>query len=191
MRPKSSPPPGQGFTLIELLIVIVMIAIISAIAMPRVNISHYRADAAMRKAQSILQQAHHSAIQRQSNVIVSFDTAQSRIRVALDTNNNNKIDDWEDVRWKQLDDHIQFLAPPIAVSGFTVSSVNGDNIGSLDQMPTVVYRRNGAVSSNFTLYLGTRKDKDTDFRGLSVSRATGRVELYRLGREQTWYSANY
>lgn len=169
----------SGVTLIELMIVISVMAIMSAIALPRLNVSGYRADAAMTTLQTVLQQAQRSAIVRQADVMVSFDTAGGRVRVVVDTNGNHSYDVGEDVRWHPLEEGARFATPPSGVQTAGGAPVVGSAIVTRDGYPTVFYHRDGAVSSELELFLRSARPDLGDFRALHVRQATGRVREYR------------
>lgn len=186
------PSARFGFTLFEVLVVLVIIAIVAGMAIPKMSTSGFRADASMRTVQAVLQQAQRSAIQRQSDIMVSFDLAGGRVRVVYDANNNHAIDGGEQVNWKPLEEGSLFATPPSAIRGTVASPVAGDNLAvSGEGYPTVYYRRNGSASSTFTVYLRSATDRLTDFRALNVTQATGRVELFRLSGNNKWSRGSY
>lgn len=169
----------SGFTLIELMIVISVMAIVGAMALPRLRISGYRADAAMTTLQTVLQQAQRSAIVSQTDVMVSFDTAGERVRVVVDANGNRAYDVGEDVRWHALEEGARFATPPSGVQTTGGAPVAGSAIVTRDGYPTVFYQRDGAVSSELELFVRSARPSLADFRALHVRQATGRVREYR------------
>jgi len=175
-----------GYTLLEILIVLVLVAVIGRIAIPRVSLSRFRADGAMRVAQAVLQQAERNAVQRQTDVMVSFDTVGGRVRMVYDVNNNHLVDAGEEVHWKSLEEGNRFAVPRIGVNGAVAKSIVGNNIAtSADGYPTVYYHRDGASSSGIEAYLRSSTAADSNgFRALVVTQATGRVDLYRSGDGQ-------
>lgn len=168
-----------GVTLIELMIVISVMAIMGAIALPRLRIAGYRADAAMVSLQTVLQQAQRSAIVRQTDVMVSFDTAAGRVRVVVDANGNRAYDAGEDVRWHPLEEGARFATPPSGVQTAGGAPVTGSAIVSRDGYPTVFYHRDGAASSEVELFVRSARPGLGDFRALHVRQATGRIREYR------------
>jgi len=183
MRDSVRSGPRPGFTLLEIMIVLVMIGILGGLAIPRLNTGRFKVDAAMHVAQAALQQAERSAIQRQTNVIASFDIANNRIRIHNDVNNNGTIDAGETTRWMTLEDGVRFATPPKGLtSGSVASPVTGNNIKtSADGFPMITYRRDGAASSSAEIYMRSSSTDTNDFRVLTVTQSTGRVDLYRYG----------
>jgi prepilin-type N-terminal cleavage/methylation domain-containing protein len=179
---------SAGFTLIETLIVVTILGILAAFALPRLRSGQYDADSAMSTIQGALQQAQRFAIVRQTDVMVSFDTAGARVRTVYDVNNNHQYDAGEEIHWKPLDQGNRFVTPPSGVQMTASASVVGSNLATRDNFPTIYYHRDGAVSSEIELYVSSyRKDK-SDIRGLHVRQATGRVQLYRYDGS-TWTGA--
>src|SRR5688572_1888643 len=101
----------KGVTMIELLIVMIILGVVAAMAVPRIDMNAYRADAAARGVRGVLQIAQRSAITRQSNVVVTFDSTNRRMTVLEDNNDNGTADVGERVINKPLDEHVRFIAP--------------------------------------------------------------------------------
>lgn len=177
-----------GFTLIELLIAVTLLGIVCALAIPRLHVSTYNVDAGMRSIQGALQQAQRNAIVRQTDVMVSFDTAGGRIRTVFDVNNNHLLDPGEEVHWRTLEDKNRFGVPPRGVQLAGGAAVVGSSLASRDGYPTVYYHRDGALSSEVEIYLRSSRPDTQDFRALHVRQATGRVQLYRYNGT-TWTGA--
>ena len=82
----------RGFSLIELLVAIAIMAVISAIAIPRINTQQFKQDSAARVTRSALQIAGRLAVGKQFDVIVSFDLSRSMIRILEDRDNDGAAD---------------------------------------------------------------------------------------------------
>jgi prepilin-type N-terminal cleavage/methylation domain-containing protein len=177
-----------GFTLIEMLIVVSVMGILAGLALPKFRSAGFDADAGMRTVQSALQQAQRAAILRQTDVMISFDTAGRRVRIVYDVNNNHQLDAGEEVHWKPLEPGDRFVLPPAGVQMTAIASVVGSALATRDNYPTVYYHRDGAVSSEFELYVTSHRADKTDMRAIHVRQATGRVQLYRYNGS-TWIGA--
>ncbi len=70
----------QGFSLIEMLIVVTLVAIVTAMVMPKVNYVAYRVDVGARSFRAALQRAQAYAVSSQHNMLVAVDAANARAR---------------------------------------------------------------------------------------------------------------
>ena len=172
-------PNGWAFTVIELMIVLAIIGVIAAFAYPKVNFTQFRVDAAARAVRVALQNAERLAVTRQYDVVVSFDTANRRIRILEDNNNNATVDAGEHVIFAQLEDSVHFAVPPAGVSGSPGSAIDGSSIRTVDNMPTLIFHRDGAASSGADIYITSRRALDDDFRCVRVVQSTGRTLWWR------------
>lgn len=172
-----------GFSIIELLIVMVLIAILATMAVPRARTTTYRADAAALLARTLLQHAQRNAITRQSNVIVSFDSVYARLRLVEDYNNNDTLNTTDRVSFRRLEEGARFARPPMGrVGGASASgAVEGTALRIVSSLPGVIFRRDGSASTDLELYLTMRATVATDYRALVVSPTTGRVDVYKWG----------
>lgn len=169
----------SGFTLLEIMIVVSLMAIVGAMALPRLRLSRFRADAGMRTVQVSLQQAQRSAVLRQTDVMVSFDTTGNRVRIVFDANGNHSYDSGEEIHWRPLEDGARFGTPPSGVQTSGGAPVVGSAIVTRDSYPTVIYHRDGALSSELELFVRSARPDVRDFRALHVRQSTGRVQLYQ------------
>lgn len=168
-----------AYTLIEMLIVLVIISIIATFAYPRVNFTQFQVDAAARSVRIALQNAQRLAVTRQHNVIVSFDPVHGKVRVVEDNNNNSAMDAGERTTWLTLEDSAHFVLPPAGVNGPVTSAIVGSTLTTINGLPSIVFRRDGAGSTDLEVYLTSRREKPADFRAITVVQATGRTDWYK------------
>lgn len=176
--------------MVEIIIVLVMMAVIAAMAIPKLNLSQFRADAAAQQVRSVFQTAQRTSLTRQFDVIVSVDTAQFGLRIAEDLNNDGSIQVSEWKFWRPTGEGNKFAIPPKGLNASTVtSSVIGAQLKIVDGMKSVIFHRDGSTSTDAEIYVQSEYKGRTDYRAISVTRATGRTELYRLsgtGSTATW-----
>jgi prepilin-type N-terminal cleavage/methylation domain-containing protein len=171
----------RGFTLLELVIVMVMMGVIAGLAIPRLNLSRYRIDAAAQQVRSVFQTAQRTSLTRQYDVIVSVDTLKGGLRIAEDVNNNGAIEVSEWKFWRPPGEGNHFTRPPIGLNTTNVATaVVGGNLKVVDGLPSVIFHRDGSTSSDMEIYVATEYKRRTDFCVVSLTRSTGRSELYRL-----------
>lgn len=181
--------PNRAFTVIELMIVIAIIGIVAAFAYPKVNFTQFRVDAAARTVRVALQNAERLAVTRQYDVVVSFDTVNSRIRILEDNNNNATIDAGEHVIYAPLEDSVHFSVPPTGISGSVGGPINGGTIKTVDGMPTLIFHRDGAASSDADIYITSKRASSDDYRCVRVIQSTGRTLWWRY-LNGTWEQAS-
>ena len=176
-RPERS--SRRGFTVLELLIVVAIIGIIATLAFPKVNFTQFQVDAGARLIRINLQNAQRLAVARQYDVIVSFNLAKNSMRIVEDGNNNGAIDGGERVSWRSLEDNVHFAVPITGLNGAAGGSVIGSNLKTIDGMPSVIFRRDGAASSDVEIYLTSKRAKSNDYRAVQVVQATGRSDWFK------------
>ncbi len=181
--------PRRGFTLLELTVVLIMVGIIAAMAVPRLNYEKYRADAAMRTVRTILQGAQRNAIMRQTNVVVAFDIANKQMHIVEDANNNCTYDGGERSTSRPLEDGARFAIPAAGYGGTPSSAVTGSNLCSMLGLPAVQFLRDGAASTSLDVYLTSSRGSAVDYRLIRVTMATGRTESFRYNGT-TWTRLN-
>jgi prepilin-type N-terminal cleavage/methylation domain-containing protein len=172
-------PIRRGFSVIELLIVCAIVGIFATLAYPRVNFTQFQVDAGARIVRVTLQNAERLAVTRQYDVVVSFDVTRKRLRILEDGNNNDAVDKGERVTYAALENGVHFKIPPAGLSGPVTSAISGSNLKTVDGMPTIVFRRDGAASTDLEVYLASRKELPNDWRAIQVVQSTGRADWYR------------
>lgn len=167
----------SGFTLVELVIVALVVALVSAIAMPQLGLGRVRADGAAREVMSSLMAAQTKAILRQHDVLVEFDTADSRITVTEDQDNDGVRDGSELATVITIPDGIRLTrasAPAHSMGGGPVSFSSGRRM-----LPTVTFHRNGSASESGIVYIAPSAfdggAEPESAHALIVERSTGRV----------------
>ena len=175
-----------GFTLLELVVVLVIVGVITALAIPRLDLSSYRADASVQGMRTILQQAQRAALEQQYDIYAIFDTAAQAVTIAEDANNDGVIQATEHIRRQTLFENTKYMLPPTGLDGAVTSAVNGSSLGSMDGMPAIVYHRDGATSSSLDVYVGSAADPTTGYRAVRIARATGRTTWFRYVPSRGW-----
>jgi prepilin-type N-terminal cleavage/methylation domain-containing protein len=178
-----------AFSLIELVIVLVMMAVIMRMALPKLNTGAFRADAAAQQVRSVFQTAQRTSLTRQFDVIVSVDTTTFGLRIAEDSSNDGIIQTNEWRFWRPTGEGSAFVVPPKGLNGAVSSPVVGSNIKSISNLPSIIFHRDGSTSSDGEIYVQNSYKGRTDYRAITVTRATGRTELWRLsgtGPSASW-----
>ena len=181
-RPRSLGSAGAlrgGFTIIELVMVLTILGVVATFALPRINLTQYRMDSAVRLTRTTLQRAQRMAITRQHDMVVSFNVSGRAIRVIEDANNDGLLSAGERVTRVHLEEGARFEVPPVGVRGAVLAAVVGPQLRTLDGMPTVVFHRDGAASTDLEVYLSAGRSRNNDFRGITVVQSTGRTEWWR------------
>ena len=181
------PPAGRGgFTMVEMLIVITMMAIVAAMALPRVNVSRIQSKSSIQALGTTMLAMQREAISRQHNIVVMVDTAQRQLRVLYDANDNLAINNGERVRGIPLGEGIQFGRPAtVPVRTFGGAAVNFTTQETTTSRPAIGCFRNGSAREFGGVYLTTRlalagdPDHRNETWAMEMIRATGRSEWMR------------
>jgi len=170
---------NAGLTLIELLVALTIMAALSAIAIPKINTTRFRMDQSVALVRGTLQMAERLSVTKQFDVVVSFDLARNMVRILEDADNDAVVDAGERIVWKALEDGARFQAPAQGVSGAASSAILGSNLQTVGGLPSIIFRRNGAASSNLEVYLTSAQNNPGDFRAVTVERAIARSAWFR------------
>ncbi|MEO7963317.1 MAG: type II secretion system protein [Gemmatimonadaceae bacterium] len=178
-RIRAFSPARRGFSLVEMLIVAVLLGLIAAFAVPRVNYERYRADAAMRTLRVVLQGAQRNAIMRQTNVVVAFDMTNRKMIIVEDANNNCTWDSGERKSVRPLEEGAKFAIPASPYGAPASAAVSGANTCTMLGFPAIQFLRDGAASTDLNAYVTSSRGTSADFRLIRVTMATGRTEAFR------------
>jgi prepilin-type N-terminal cleavage/methylation domain-containing protein len=168
----------SGFSMIELVTTLIIMGIVAAMAVPKIDLSRMRSDAALRELTMVMMQAQRTALTKQHDVIVSIDVATSRVRIVEDKNNSGTYDTGDRAVWMALESGVKFSAAPAALDGLTgvTSFVKPKTI---DAMPSLIFRRNGAASSDAALFLSARPSDAGASRAVYITQSTGRADAFK------------
>jgi prepilin-type N-terminal cleavage/methylation domain-containing protein len=172
----------SGFTMIETILVLVIIGTVAAIGLPRLDVYKYRSDATAVMIRSLLMQAQREAVVGQHDLIVSIDTVKHRMMLGFDKNNDGTVALTERIRTQALPENSRFSRPATAMSTSGMNdygAIRAEGLKSVSGYPSVVFRRDGSVSTPIELYTTSARGKATDWRVASVVQATGRTEYLR------------
>lgn len=176
-------PSRRGFTMIEAIVVLVIIGVVTALGLPRLDVFKYRADAGAAQVRALLMQAQRDAIVRQHDLVVSFDTTRGRLILGYDQNNDGQIATGERIRTQSLPENTRFAPPPAPVPGGTgmtsYGAIRAQELNTISGLPSITFRRDGSVSTALELYTTSARAKATDFRATTVVQATGRTGYLR------------
>lgn len=174
--------------MVETVVVLVIIGVMASIGLPRLDYFKYRADGAAVQVRALLMQAQRDAIVRQHDLVVSIDTAGRRLILAYDQNNDGVIAKSERLRIQSLPENNRFARPPKSLTSVGLAdlgAIRARSVKSVSGHPSVVFRRDGSVSTPLELYTTSARGAPGDFRVTTVVEATGRTAILRY-TGSTW-----
>jgi prepilin-type N-terminal cleavage/methylation domain-containing protein len=175
---KAATGVARGFTLAEIMIVMIIMGILGSMIARGINSGPYRMDAAARVVRSAMQQAQRTAILRQYDVVVSFDSSRRRMRVFEDADNDHSLDPTELVNYRALETGSRFARPTTGVDGASGAAFIAPAL-SVAGLPSVVFHRDGSTNDAIVVYIADAAPGAKTFRAVGVTRSTGRVQWYR------------
>lgn len=180
----------RGFSIIELTVALVIISIIAAMAIPRLNVERYKSDAAMRVVKTVLQSAERNAIMRQTNIVVSFDIVARKMEILEDANNNCVADAGERLTSRPLEEGAKLAVPSTPYPATApATAVSGPNLCTMRAHPAIQFLRDGAASTDADIYVTSSRGTQRDFRMVRVTQASGRTESFSF-TGTTWRRYN-
>lgn len=177
------PSRRDGFTIIEATFALMFIGVILAIAIPRLRTDHLKVDAGTRTAMLVLLGAQRTAVHKQHDVVVAFDTTSLLLRVHHDADNDGTMDAGENVSTIQLEGVLfgRGAAPARPMGGAAVTYTR-----TQAGLPAVTFQRGGSAGEFGGLYLrpGVGVARAEDVRAIEIERSTGRASrlLYAGGQ---------
>jgi Tfp pilus assembly protein FimT len=179
--------------MIEMAIVVGLIAILAAIALPNLNFSRYRMDANARTVQNQFIAQQLTAIQKNMPVMVTIVYDEGHLTITEDANSNGAADAGEYTYNRSLVEGAQFIIPPVSIDSATPYYATGPGLTYLSQTylyPTVTFYPNGSTSGDVVIYIGSTAGRLTDMRALQITGATSKVKFYRMASDGTWRLAD-
>ena len=161
------------------MLVLALIAIMAAMALPKVSFLRFRQDANGRLVQRTLISAQQTAIKNNTNVLFVIDYAAARMRVVQDTNSNGAIDGSDPwISWA-LADGAKFAIPTVTLDGATAYYATGPGITTTSAGPTLTFLPNGSASGDAIVYIGVSSGRSDALRAIELAGSTGRSRLWR------------
>lgn len=181
---------AAGMTMVEVMITIIIIGIVAAVGLPRIDFEGAKANSAMRTVTLTFAHAQREAVSLQMDVWVAVDTAGKTIRLHEDRNNDGIIQNGERVSHAPLDDGVIFNTSGATALSFGAAIVSFTR--TQGGLPALVFHRDGTANETGGLYLTTAKARAQFAAGMSRGAFKQRaVEIDQAtGRAYWWTYAN-
>src|SRR5665213_1297669 len=180
----------RGWTMIEMSIVLALVAVLVAIALPNIDFSRYRMGANARTVQNQFIAQQLNAIAKNMPMIATIVYDQGHLTITEDANSNGHADATEYTYNRALVEGAQFITPPVTIDGATPYYATGPGLTYLNQTylyPTVTFYPNGSTSGDVVIYIGSTSGRLQDMRALQITGATSHVKFYRMMSDGTWH----
>jgi prepilin-type N-terminal cleavage/methylation domain-containing protein len=175
--------PIRGFTMVELVITMVIIGLLTAIVIPKIDLARFQVEGTMQSVGTLMLAAQRLAVTRQHDVVARFDLTNNTIRLLQDKNDDGLIGANEHVQTVYLGEKVVFgrgFAParPIGNGPITFTQQTAGQA-------SVTFHRNGSASEEGGFYLTSQRAASgyasgkNDTRAIEVERGTGRVRWFR------------
>jgi prepilin-type N-terminal cleavage/methylation domain-containing protein len=176
MRRAVPPARGMGrggFSLIEMILVVVLVAILARLALPRLDYGRYRVNSDARAVEMTLAYAQRLAVSLQHNVLVTFNTSTNQVVTTEDKNDDGVYTSGERVRGFSLSTGVVFAR----VGAPDLPAPNPTN-----ELTAITFFRDGSASTAGVVFLSTVRavtgNSAEDTRAITVTRATGRPSWF-------------
>ena len=183
----------RAFTMIELAIVMGVVAILAAIALPNISFSRMILDSSAATVQNSIVSTQVQVVQHNYPYILSFCFLRSQYRMVGDANSDGKYSFGESINWRTLPENLKFVIPPTTIDGAAPWYATGPGLHYINSSvcgttsPTLTLYPNGSSSGDVVIYVGSGKTgRLQDYRALQVYGSTSKVYMWRMGSDGTW-----
>lgn len=183
--------------MIELAIVLVVVAILTAIAIPNLDFTRYRLDAAAGTVQNMIVATQAQTVSKNYPYLLSLCFKLGQYRMVGDKNANGKVNTGESVTWRTLPENLKFVVPPKTIDGQSPWYATGPGLSYLTgggcggNNPTLTLYPNGSSSGDMVVYLGSgQTNRKQDYRAIQIYGSTSKVYLWRMNSAGVWQQAS-